>query len=59
MATAKQTQAAKRNVKKAQKAATGKQTIAHLPQEARPARPLEDGPRRARQEAGRAVADLS
>jgi hypothetical protein len=37
MATAKQTQAAKRNVKKAQKAATGKQTIAHLPKKTRTA----------------------
>jgi hypothetical protein len=31
MATTKQTQAAKRNVKKAQQAATSKRTIAHLP----------------------------
>ena len=31
MATRKQTQAAKRNVKKAQKAAAGQKTIAHLP----------------------------
>jgi hypothetical protein len=31
MATRKQTQAAKRNVKKAQKAAAGQETIAHLP----------------------------
>src|SRR2546423_1354621 len=31
MATRKQTQAAKRNVKKAQKAAVGQKTIAHLP----------------------------
>jgi len=31
MATRKQTQAAKRNVKKAQRAATKKRTIAHLP----------------------------
>ena len=31
MATSKQTQAAKRNVKKAQKAATGQKTISHLP----------------------------
>jgi hypothetical protein len=37
MATAKQTQAAKRNVKKAQKAATGKQTIAHLPKKTKTA----------------------
>jgi hypothetical protein len=31
MATTKQTQAAKRNVKKAQKAAADKRTIAHMP----------------------------
>ena len=31
MATRKQTQAAKRNIKKAQQAAAGKKTIAHLP----------------------------
>jgi hypothetical protein len=31
MATSKQTQAAKRNVKKAQQAATEKKTIAHMP----------------------------
>ena len=31
MATRKQTQATKRNVKKAQKAAVGQKTIAHLP----------------------------
>jgi hypothetical protein len=31
MATAKQTQAARSNVKKAQRAASGKKTIAHLP----------------------------
>lgn len=37
MATAKQTQAAKRNVKKAHKAATGKQTIAHLPKKTKTA----------------------
>lgn len=37
MATAKQTQAAKRNVKKAQKAATGKHTIAHLPKKTKTA----------------------
>jgi len=35
MATAKQTQAAKRNVKKAQRAATQKRTIAHLPKTTR------------------------
>jgi hypothetical protein len=37
MATSKQSQAAKRNVKKAQKAATSKQTIAHLPAKTRTA----------------------
>jgi len=35
MATRKQTQAAKRNVKKAQRAATHKRTIAHLPKTTR------------------------
>jgi Rho termination factor, N-terminal domain len=35
MATRKQTQAAKRNVKKAQRAATRKRTIAHLPKTTR------------------------
>jgi len=35
VATAKQVQAAKRNVKSAQKAATRKRTIAHLPKETR------------------------
>jgi Rho termination factor, N-terminal domain len=35
MATRKQTQAAKRNVKKAQRAATQKRTIAHLPETTR------------------------
>jgi hypothetical protein len=35
VATAKQIQAAKRNVKKAQKAATSKRTIAHLPERTR------------------------
>ncbi len=33
MATTKQTQAARRNIKKAQKAATAKQTIAHMPKD--------------------------
>jgi hypothetical protein len=37
MATTKQTQAAKRNVKKAQKAASSKQTIAHMPKKTRTA----------------------
>jgi hypothetical protein len=35
MATAKQVQAAKRNVQKAQRAATQKRTIAHLPERTR------------------------
>jgi hypothetical protein len=35
MATAKQVQAAKRNIKKAQRAATKKRTIAHLPERTR------------------------
>jgi hypothetical protein len=37
MATTKQTQTAKRNVKKAQQAATSKRTIAHLPKKTRTA----------------------
>jgi hypothetical protein len=37
MATSKQTQAAKSNVKKAQKAAASQKTIAHLPAEKRTA----------------------
>jgi len=37
MATAKQVQAAKRNVKKAQQGASAKKTIAHLPPKARTA----------------------
>jgi hypothetical protein len=37
MATSKQSQAAKRNVKKAQQAATSKKTIAHLPAKTRTA----------------------
>jgi hypothetical protein len=37
MATSKQTQAAKRNVKKAQQAATEKKTIAHMPDETKSA----------------------
>lgn len=37
MATAKQTQAAKRNVKKAQQAAASKQTIAHMPKKTKTA----------------------
>ncbi len=37
MATSKQTQAAKRHVKKAQQSATRKRTIAHMPNETRSA----------------------
>ena len=37
MATSGQAQAAKRNVKKAQRAAAGKKTIAHLPAKTRTA----------------------
>ena len=37
MATSKQTKAAQRNVKKAQQAAAGKKTIAHLPDNTRTA----------------------
>ena len=37
MATSKQTQAARRNVKKAQRAAAGNKTIAHLPDKTRTA----------------------
>ncbi len=37
MATSKQTQAAKRNVKKAQQAASEKKTIAHLPRQTKTA----------------------
>lgn len=35
MATSKQTQAARRNVQKAQRSAAGKKTIAHLPSKTR------------------------
>jgi hypothetical protein len=37
MASTKQTQAARRNVKKAQQAAAGQKTLAHLPKETRTA----------------------
>ncbi|HWF80426.1 MAG TPA: hypothetical protein VN695_07550 [Streptosporangiaceae bacterium] len=37
MATSKQAQAAKRNVKKAQQAASSKKTIAHMPKQTRSA----------------------
>jgi ribosome assembly protein YihI (activator of Der GTPase) len=52
MATPKQTRAAKRNVKKAQQAATRKRTIAHLPQSTR--RALQTGARKGRQRGGKA-----
>ena len=50
MATAKQVQAAKRNVKKAQAAAKRKRTIAHLPESTR--RGLQEQARRARERGG-------
>jgi hypothetical protein len=58
MATRKQTQAAKRNVKKAQRAATEKRTIAHLPKTTRRALQTEarKGARRGGQ-AGHALED--
>jgi hypothetical protein len=58
MATRKQTQAAKRNVKKAQRAATQKRTIAHLPKSTRRALQTEarKGARRGGQ-AGHALED--
>jgi hypothetical protein len=58
MATAKQVQAAKRNVKKAQAAAKRKRTIAHLPESTR--RGLQQQARRGRErggEAGHALED--
>ena len=58
MATEKQARAAKRNVKKAQRAATAKRTIASLPKSTR--RGLQEQARRARQregEAGHALED--
>jgi hypothetical protein len=58
MATTKQRQAAKRNVKQAQRAATRKRTIAHLPQSTR--RELVKQAVRGRRrggEAGRALQD--
>jgi hypothetical protein len=58
MATAKQVQAAKRNVKKAQAAAKRKRTIAHLPESTR--RGLQEQARRGRErggEAGHALED--
>jgi hypothetical protein len=58
MATTKQTQAARRNVKKAQRAATQKRTIAHLPKSTR--RALQTEARKGRRrggEAGHALED--
>ena len=52
MATSKQTQAAKRNVKKAQRAATKKRTIAHLPKSTR--RALQTEARKGARRGGRA-----
>ena len=51
MATRKQSQAAKRNIKKAQSAAKAKRTIAHLPEATR--RDLGRQASRARQRGGR------
>jgi hypothetical protein len=58
MATTKQVQAAKRNVKKAQRAATRKRTIAHLPTTTRRSlvREAQKGRRRGG-EAGHALED--
>jgi hypothetical protein len=58
MATTKQTQAAKRNIKKAQRAAKQKRTIAHLPKTTRRALQTEarKGARR-RGKAGHALED--
>jgi hypothetical protein len=58
MATSKQVQAAKQNVKKAQRAATRKRTIAHLPKATR--RSLVEQAQKARRrggEAGHALED--
>ena len=52
MATRKQVEAAKRNVKKAQAAAKRKRTIAHLPESTR--RGLQQQARRGRERAGEA-----
>jgi hypothetical protein len=52
MATGKQTEAAKRNVKKAQRAATQKRTIAHLPKSTR--RALQTEARKGARRGGRA-----
>ena len=52
MATTKQTQAAKRNIKKAQRAATQKRTIGHLPKSTR--RALQTEARKGARRRGRA-----
>jgi len=52
VATSKQTEAAKRNVKKAQRAATKKRTIAHLPKSTR--RALQTEARKGARRSGRA-----
>ena len=52
MATTRQTQAAKRNVRKAQRAATQKRTIAHLPTSTR--RALQTEARKGARRGGRA-----
>jgi hypothetical protein len=58
MATKRQTQAARRNVKKAQTAATRKRTIAHLPKSTRRDLGLQAARGRARRgQAGRALED--
>jgi hypothetical protein len=56
MATRKQVQAAKRNVKKAQSAAKRKRTIANLPKSTR--RGLQEQAQRGRQRGGQAGRDL-
>ena len=56
MATRKQTEAARRNVKKAQAAARGKRTIAHLPEATR--RDLGKQASKARSRGGRAGRSL-
>ena len=55
MATARQTQAAKRNVKKAQKAAKTKKTLAHLPSSTKTALGKQGAAVAARKRAGAAA----
>ena len=57
MATRKQTQAAKRNIRKAQRAAKSKRTIAHLPKSTR--RALGQQAARGRSRGGRAGTALA